>query len=82
MSDVTRLSNELKVDCYFVDGDTRTFTIKTPRQSLSRSDIVELNNFMIANNILVGDKYGATFGRITEARIVRTARTTLDLQSE
>lgn len=82
MSDTIRTFNDLKVDCYFVDGDSRTFTIKKPKPSLAQSDIAALNTFMTANNILVGDKYGATFGRITEAKVVRGSRTTLDLNSQ
>lgn len=81
MSDTIAYSNELKVETMFVDGDTRTFSIKNPKSNVSQSDIANLNTYMQTNNVLIGDKYGGRFGKITQASTVNKATTTLDLES-
>ncbi len=80
MADTVSYSNELKFETLFVDGDTRTFSVKNPKSSIAQSDIASLNAYMQENNILVGDKYGGRFGRITSAATVSKATTTLDLE--
>lgn len=80
MADTTSQSRELKIETMFVDGDTRTFSIKDPRVDIAQSDIASLDAFMQTNNIIVGDKYGGTFGRITAATVVDKTTTTLDLE--
>ena len=79
MADTIKPSEELSIDCYFVDGDTRNFKIANPKSSITSAEIESLNTFMQANNILVGDKAGATFGRITKATRITKAETTLDI---
>lgn len=79
MADTQTTSDTLKINTLFVDGDTRTITLKNPRSDLQSSDIESLDNFMKTNNILIGDKYGSDFRRIEEAKRVRTTTTTLDL---
>ncbi len=81
MADTVSYSNELKIETMFVDGDTRTFNIKNPKSNISQSDITNLNAYMQTNNVLVGDKYGGRFGKITQASTVNKATTTLDLES-
>ena len=80
MADVTKQSTELKLDYLFVDEDTRLQKIKNPRDDLTGDDIAELNAWLQANNIVVGDKNGATFARIKTATRTTTTRTTLDLK--
>lgn len=79
MADTIKPSEELSIDCYFVDGDTRNFKIANPKATITSAEIESLNTFMQANNILVGDKAGATFGRITKATRITKAETTLDI---
>ena len=79
MSDTIKPSEELSIDCYFVDGDTRNLKIANPKASITSAEIESLNTLMQANNILVGDKAGATFGRITKATKVTKTETTLDI---
>lgn len=79
MSDTIKPSEELSIDCYFVDGDTRNFKIANPKATITSGEIANLNTLMQANNILVGDKAGATFGRITKATKVTKTETTLDI---
>lgn len=81
MADQVSTSNELKFETMFVDGDTRTFNIKSPKSNVSQSEITALNTYMQQNNILIGDKYGGRFGKITSATTVDKTTVTLDLES-
>ena len=81
MADTTSRSRELKIESMFVDGDTRTFNIKSPKSNIDQNDITALNTYMQQNNILVGDKYGGRFGKITSATTVDKTTTTLDLET-
>lgn len=81
MADTYTTSNELKLEAMFVDGDTRTFNIKDPKTNISQADITALNAFMQTNNILVGDKYGGRFGRLTKASTVDKTTVNLDLET-
>ena len=79
MADITSNDKVLKVENLFVDGDTRTFTIKNPSDSITTADIQNLSNYMRDNNLLIGDKWGGNFGRIVEVKKVTTTRKDLDL---
>ena len=81
MADTTSRSRELKIESMFVDGDTRTFNIKSPKSNIDQNDITALNTYMQQNNILVGDQYGGRFGKITSATTVDKTTTTLDLET-
>lgn len=81
MADTTSYGRELKVETMFVDGDTRTFNVKNPKSNIDQTDIANLNAFMQTNNILVGDKYGGRFGKITQATTIDKTTTTLDLET-
>lgn len=80
MADTVKTTRELKFEGIFVDGDTRSFSVKNPKANIAQSEIVSLNSFMQTNNILVGDKYGGRFGRITSAAKVEKTTVTLDLE--
>lgn len=81
MADTVSYTNELKFEAIFVDGDTRIFNIKNPKSNLTQASISSLNTFMQENNILVGDKYGGRFGRLTSAKTVNKSTVTLDLEA-
>lgn len=81
MADAVSSGRELKIETLFVDGDTRTFNVKDPKSNVDQSDISALNTYMQQNNILVGDKYGGRFGKITLATTVDKITTTLDLET-
>lgn len=70
----TIIKNEysLKLNLAFVDGDTRTLTLKNPQPTIESSEISELNQYIQTNNLLIGDKTGATFGRIKDVSKVTT----------
>ena len=81
MADVLVTTNELKIENYFVDGDTRTITLKNPSPSVSSSDIAELQTWMQTQQPIIGDKLGAAFGKIVSATKISTTQTYLDIDN-
>lgn len=77
MADITTQDSTLVFEFMFVDGDTRTQKLKNPKASITEEEIAELNAFIQANNLVVGDKGGATFGKI--ARVVKRDETVTKL---
>lgn len=82
MADSIKTSSQLIIETAFVDGDTRTLTIKNPRSDISQSEITNLNSFMQQSNILIGDKDGSTFGRIRKVTRRHSTTTYLDISDE
>lgn len=76
----TYIKNErtLRIDTMFVDGDTRAITLKSPKSTITEEEITELNTFIQANNLLIGDKNGATFGRISKVTRINTEKTLIE----
>lgn len=79
MADIQTTFNNLKIDFMFVDGDTRTQTLKNPKANITTEEIEELNSFIRANNLVIGDKGAATFGKIRRVTKVQGMTTQLDL---
>lgn len=79
MADITTNSSVLKIENLFVDGDTRTITLKNPTATIAQADIQSLDSYLRDNNLLIGDKWGGNFGRIVEVKTVTTTRKFLDL---
>ena len=82
MADVVKTSRSLVIENVFVDGDTRSVTLKNPRSDISESQITDLNSFLQETNILIGDKDGATFGRIRKVTRRNSTTTYLDISDE
>lgn len=78
MADSMSESESLKFDYLFVDGDTRTQTIKNPKSNITTSEITALQEFMRANNVVIGDKAGGTFGRIDKVTRINERKLYLD----
>lgn len=80
MADKATTTNELKIENLFVDGDTRTITLKNPKENIATSEITALETLILngdgSQSILIGDKYGSDFRRIQEVR--RIEKTTVD----
>lgn len=70
--------NTLKIHCAFVDGDTRTITLKNPRSNLESEDFENLNTYILTNNLLIGDETGAAFAAIQKAVKGTTTTRTID----
>lgn len=79
MADIQTNTQTLRIENLFVDGDTRSITLKNPKAEITLSEITALQNFMQANNVIIGDKYGGTFGRIESITRVNEERTVIDL---
>lgn len=79
MADTTTTTESLKIENLFVDGDTRTITLKNPKSNITTSEIMNLQNFMQANNVIIGDSHAGTFGRIESVKRVTETRTAIDL---
>ena len=78
--DTLKASASLVIECLFNDGDTRTITLKNPRSDVSSSDIETLEDFIIENHIIIGDKAGYDFRKIKKAAIRNTTTSYLDLE--
>ena len=79
MADRVKTSNDLVIECGFLDGDTRTITLRSPRSNLSASDIANLESFMKTENIIIGDRDGSDFNKIKQAIKRETTTIYLDL---
>lgn len=81
MADKITITNTLSVETIYTDADTRTFNLPNPRADLSSADITNLSDYLAENNLLIGDKTGAQFGRITKATKISKETTLLDITS-
>ena len=81
MADKITITNTLSVETIYTDADTRTFNLPNPRAGLSSADITNLSDYLAENNLLIGDKTGAQFGRIMKATKVSKETTLLDITS-
>lgn len=79
MADIVTQDSTLVFDFMFVDGDTRTQKLKNPKASITENEIAELNAFIQANNLVIGDKGGATFGKIARVTKRNEVITKLDI---
>ena len=79
MADIVKTASILNIECVFLDGDTRTITMKNPRSNISSSDIENLETFMQTENIIIGDRDLSDFRKIKKAVKRETTTTYLDL---
>lgn len=79
MADSIKSSAYAQYEFAFVDGDTRTFNFPNPRNEIQRDQIEELNAYIRANNLIVGDREGGTFAQINSIKRVTKSITTVDL---
>lgn len=79
MADISTSYDSLKIDFMFVDGDTRIQTLKNPKATIEASEIEALNAYIRANNLIIGDKGAATFGKIRRVTKINGMTTQLDL---
>lgn len=79
MPDIVTQDSTLVFDLMFVDGDTRTQKLKNPKATITENEIAELNAFIQANNLIIGDKGAATFGKIARVTKRNETITKLDI---
>ena len=80
MADIVKTASLLNIECVFLDGDTRTITMKNPRSNISSSDIENLETFMQTENIIIGDRDSSDFRKIKKAVKRNTTTSYLDLE--
>ena len=80
MADTQKRESVLNIECLFVDGDTRTITLRRPKSDISSNDIEELETFMQENSIIIGDRDGSDFRKIKRAVKRNSITTYLDLE--
>ena len=80
MADVIKTSTVLNIECAFIDGDTRTITLRSPKSNISSSEIESLESFMRNENIIIGDRDTSDFRKIKQAIKRETTTTYLDLE--
>lgn len=80
MADVIKTSGALSFENVFVDGDTRTFSVKNPKQNITAEEIESLSDYIQENNLLISDKWGGNYGRIVKVTRTNTISRYLDLQ--
>ena len=83
MADKTATTYELKFEWLFQDGDTRVFTMKNPKSTITSEEIQAIEAMIIdspqGQTLLIGDKAGALFRRINTVVRETQSVTTLDL---
>lgn len=81
MADTQTTTSECRIKMYFVDGDDRALTLKNPASNITSADIESLQTWMQTNQPVVGDKLGAAFGKIMQAKIVEKVEVTYDIDN-
>ncbi len=84
MADRTTTSEAFKAEWLFVDGDTRVFTMKNPKATITSSEVTDLETLILNASesgvtLLVGDKTGSPFRRINTAVRETITTTILDI---
>lgn len=81
MADMTKTTDELKVELNFADGDTRVFRLKNPKadQQTLATQIAEINTLILNNQLLIGDKAAGAFTGIYRVTKVYRTITTMDI---
>lgn len=85
MANKTTTTDELKIENLFTDGDTRTITLKNPKDTITTEEITALET-LIKNgtgeaSLLIGDKYGSDFKQIWEVRRIEKTTTEFDIST-
>lgn len=78
-NDTVTSSTDLQIEWGFYDGDTRKTTLPNPRSNLDSDAIVAVSTMAETQNIIIGDKAGASSTGINSAIIVEQTKTKLDL---
>lgn len=78
-NDTMTSSRNLQIEWGFADGDTRRTTLPNPRNDLTSDTIITVSTLAETQNIIIGDKAGASSAGINSAVIVEQTKTKLDL---
>ena len=78
MADVITTKNSLQVTLGYADGDTGSLVIDNPKASVAATDIDDLNDFILDNNILFSSSGSACTG-IIKAETIENEKTKIDI---
>ena len=78
MADVTKVRNTIQVVAEFSDGGSKLLVVDNAKDTLTASDIADLESFLVANHIFLGDG-DASIVAISDARTITNENTKLDL---
>lgn len=81
MADKVKQTQSLIIEVKFLDGDTRTITLRNPKSDITTSEITELETFLETSNILIGDRDSSDFSKIKKVLKRDSFTTILDLES-
>ena len=81
MADKVKQTQSLIIEVKFLDGDTRTITLRNPKSDITTSEIRELETFLETSNILIGDRDSSDFSKIKKVLKRDSFTTILDLES-
>lgn len=82
MADTITSSNELNLDTAYLDGDTRRIKVTNPKTQTDeawKTQINDLSDYIAQNQLLLGDKGGAQFDKITKATLTQKEIHKLDI---
>lgn len=77
MADTVKAEGSVKWDLDFVDGDTRTVSLKNPKPDITLADITTAMSDY--GTIFAGDKTGADYSGFSNPRKVEVTTRLLDL---
>lgn len=78
-ADTVTSDSSLGVKFTFADDDNRTVNVPNPRLDITESEVAALDTWVIANNVVLGDKALANSTGIESATLTKTNRIKLDL---
>lgn len=80
MADKTSVTNKISFVANFNDGDTRTIAMPNPKSVEQLPALLgALQSYLLSVHGLVGDKNEGAFTHLSDARVVQTTETTLDI---
>ncbi len=79
MSDIVKNKDTLNFVMDFVDGDNRTLTVDNPKATITGAQVKSFGNYIKNNSVVLGDKAGAAFSKISSAKVVHATTTYFDL---
>ncbi|MBR1645914.1 MAG: hypothetical protein IJ685_03955 [Selenomonadaceae bacterium] len=82
MADKFKQSQSLVIEIKFLDGDTRTITLRNPKSTITTSEIAEIETFLGTSNVLIGDRDSSDFSKIKRVVKRESSTTILDLESD
>lgn len=78
-ADTVTSEQVLNIKTVFTDDDNRTITVPNARNDISSAEIADLEEWIVATNILLGDKALADVSGVESAVLVATSRIKIDI---